>query len=210
MQGESALVRDAGDELIKIMLFYIGVGEKRTKRMDDIVDAFGLKSYFPSIEAESETLDFDALAQRIETWNGEESFQLNTIRKLISNYFESEESDSEQLNDLIKQFELLDNSLNNKEINVVDKIVSESLSTVRKIQTSEIERSDDASFHIASAFMFVENAINIPTSLDENWKKNGELKYQALVALNEKQEMTADMDGSQLSCLLYTSPSPRD
>ena len=60
MQGESALVRDAGDELIKIMLFYIGVGEKRTKRMDDIVDAFGLKSYFPSVEAESETLDFDA------------------------------------------------------------------------------------------------------------------------------------------------------
>ena len=31
-QGESDLVRDAGDELIKIMLYYIGVGERRTKR----------------------------------------------------------------------------------------------------------------------------------------------------------------------------------
>ena len=38
--GESALVRDPGDELIKIMLFYTGVGEKRSERMDEIVSHF--------------------------------------------------------------------------------------------------------------------------------------------------------------------------
>jgi len=46
VHGESALVRDPADELIKIMLFYTGVGEKRTERMDEIVDAFKCHQLF--------------------------------------------------------------------------------------------------------------------------------------------------------------------
>ena len=38
LQGESALVRDPGEELIKVMLFYIAMGETRTEKMNEIVN----------------------------------------------------------------------------------------------------------------------------------------------------------------------------
>jgi len=165
-QGESALVRDAGDELVKIMLFYIGVGEKRTKRMDHIVDSFGLHDYFPRLKLTNETIDFDGLQKRIEKWHSEEDFPLKTVRQLISSYFETDQADNSQLDELIGKFG---------------------------------ERNDDSSFHLASAFMFVEGTVSEPERVDGNWQKNGELKYRALNALNQQKELTEDLDGSQLS-----------
>jgi len=198
-QGESALVRDAGDELIKIMLFYIGVGETRTERMSSIVTAFGLDDYFPSIDSDVEAVDFDGLKQRIEKLGSADGLQLKGIRKLVSSYFETDQKDNEQLDDLIKQFEILDASVKDKEINVIDKIVVESLAAVKNIRSGKIERNEDSGFHIASAFMFVEKTINEPDHVDKNWQLNGELKYEALAALNKQEEMTADLDGAQLS-----------
>ena len=198
-QGESALVRDAGDELIKIMLFYIGVGETRTERMDEIVAAFDLHDYFPSTNSDIKDVDFDAIKQRIESLSDGDEIQLTGIRKLVSSYFEAEQNDSEQLDDLIKQFEKLDSLIKDKKIDVIDEIVAESLSAVKNIRAGEVERNEDSGFHIASAFMFVEKTINEPGHVDENWQLSGELKHQALVALNQHEEMSADLDGSQLS-----------
>jgi len=198
-QGESALVRDAGDELIKIMLFYIGVGENRTERMDEIVAAFDLHDYFPSTNSDAKNVDFEGIKQRIEALGEAEEFQLTGIRKLVSSYFETEQKDNEQLDDLIKQFEKLDSLIKDKQIDVIDEIVAESLTAVKNIRAGEVERNEDSGFYIASAFMFVEKTINEPGHVDENWQLSGELKHQALIALNQHEEMSADLDGSQLS-----------
>lgn len=65
-QGESALVRDPGEEVIKIMLFYTGVGSLRTDKMDSIASAFSLHHYFSNLDGFSETRSHDVIQAEID------------------------------------------------------------------------------------------------------------------------------------------------
>ena len=104
--GESALVRDPGDELVKIMLFYTGVGEKRTERMDKIVNAFKLHEYFPALDLQTEAVDFTELEVNIEKAKIDHALPLPLIRQLVSAYFEEEQADTSGLDEVIDQVDL--------------------------------------------------------------------------------------------------------
>ena len=103
--GESALVRDPGDELVKIMLFYTGVGEKRTERMDKIVNAFKLHEYFPALDFQTEVVDYAQLEIELSKLKTEHDLPLPLIRQLVSAYFEDEQGDAASLAEVSTQIQ---------------------------------------------------------------------------------------------------------
>jgi len=197
--GESALVRDPGEELVKIMLFYTGVGEKRTERMDQIVDAFKLQEYFPALRLQTEAVGFDALEAGLQQLKDSGELPLALIRQLVSNYFETEQQDTSSLDEILEQLSIVEKAADQHEIGVVSKVLKDSSELVKGIRAGVIEANEDTGFHLASALMFVENSINNPYEVDQNWQQNGQLKQQALQALTNQEELTGAMDGSHLT-----------
>jgi len=197
--GESALVRDPADELIKIMLFYTGVGEKRTERMDEIVDAFKLQEYFPALKLDEDAVDFNLLEANLIKLRDNSDLPLTLIRQLVTSYFETEQTDSSGLVDMLAQLEILETETEKQDAGIVHEISVQAAEIVRGIRRGLVQRDDDTGFHLASALMFVENSINNPDDVDSNWLQNGQLKRQALVALNNQEDLTEAMDGAHLS-----------
>ncbi len=197
--GESALVRDPADELIKIMLFYTGVGEKRTERMDEIVDKFKLQEYFPALKFDEDAVDFDQLERNLGQLNDHGDLPLTLIRQLVTSYFETEQSDSSGLVDMLTQLEILEKATEKQDAGIIHEISAQATEVVRGIRRGLVQRDEDTGFHLASALMFVENSIHNPDDVDINWLQNGQLKRQALIALNNQEELTEAMDGSHLS-----------
>jgi len=199
VHGESALVRDPADELIKIMLFYTGVGEKRTERMDEIVAAFKLQEYFPALKLDEDAVDFTLLEENLTELRDKGELPLTLIRQLVTNYFETEPSDNNDLAETLTQLEILEKATEKYKVGVVSEISAQASEIARGIRRGVVQRDDDTGFHLASALMFVENSINNPDDVDSNWLQNGQLKRQALIALNNQEELTDAMDGSHLS-----------
>ncbi|MBL4672310.1 MAG: Hpt domain-containing protein, partial [Arenicella sp.] len=199
LHGESALVRDPADELIKIMLFYTGVGEKRTERMDEIVDAFKLQEYFPALKIEEDAVDFNQLEANLEQLKGDDDLPLTLIRQLVTSYFETEQHDSSGLVDMLTQLEILEKATEKQDAGIVYEISAQASEVVRGLRRGLVQRDEDTGFHLASALMFVENSIHNPDDVDSNWLQNGQLKRQALIALNNQEELTDSMDGVHLS-----------
>jgi len=198
-QGESGLVRDPGEELIKIMLFYTGVGEKRTERMDEIVDAFKLHEYFPALKLQTETIGLQTLEQNLEQLRDGQELPLQLVRQMVSSYFETEQTDSSALTEIIDQLEAVEVTMDQHEVGIVGEVFSEAKRVFESIRSGLVERNEDSGFHLASAFMFVENSINNPDGVDQNWLQNGQLKRQALAALSNQDELTQAMDGAHLT-----------
>jgi len=196
LHGESALVTDPGEELVKLMLFYIGVGEVRTERMDEIVDAFALQEYFPALKLATDTIDFAALQERLVQWREKPELPLSLIRQLVTNYFEDEQTDNAQLDEIVGQFTTLKQAAELNDAGLITDVVGKLLDSFSGIRKGIVERNDDVAFHLASAFMFV---VNEPQQVGQNWLQNGELKLQALAAINNQQELSTDMDGSHLT-----------
>jgi chemosensory pili system protein ChpA (sensor histidine kinase/response regulator) len=197
--GEAALVRDPADELIKIMLFYTGVGEKRTERMDEIVYAFKLQEYFPALKTDEDTVDFDQLEKNLSQLNDHGDLPLTLIRQLVTSYFETEQSDSSGLVDILAQLEILEKATEKQEAGIVYEISAQATEVVRGIRLGLVQRDEDTGFYLASALMFVEHSIHNPDDVDANWLQNGQLKRKALIALNNQEELTDAMDGAHLS-----------
>jgi len=198
-QGESALVRDSGDELVKIMLFYIGVGDERSERMTEIINAFNLQEYFPALKQEYASFDFDALVIRLQEWHEQEDFPLNSIRQLISGYFEDSDASNDKLDDISKKLTSLEESIASHDLTVIDDVVAQLHRAFNNIREGVVEKNEESGFYMASAFMYVESTVNEPEQVDESWLESGELKVKALNALNNQEELTQDLDGSQLS-----------
>jgi len=198
LQGESGLVRDPGEELIKLMLFYTGVGEKRTERMDDIVDAFKLQEYFPALKIQDAS-NLLAVESALEQVKLGDEVPLVLVRQLVTGYFESEERENRQLLDILEPLEEAKEKLSAADVGVVGEVVNEAAQTVQNMRRGLVKSDDDTGFHLASALMFVENSINNPHEVDQHWLQNGQLKLRALQALNNQEELTDDMDGTHLT-----------
>jgi len=199
LQGESALVRKPGEELIKLMLFYIGVGEKRTERMDEIVGAFSLEEYFPALKTSVEEFDEELLRTEFEALNKQGELPLPLIRQLVTNYFEVEQQDNKGLAEIIEQLQIVCDAAGKHELGVFSEILNASVETAKGIRNGLIERNEDSGFHLASALIFVENSLSASDAIDENWFNNGKVKLRALTALNNQEEITPDMDGVNLT-----------
>ncbi|MFT6408776.1 MAG: hypothetical protein ACJAQ6_002198, partial [Arenicella sp.] len=197
--GESALVRDPADELIKIMLFYTGVGEKRTERMDEIGDAFKLHEYFPALKLDEDAVDFSQLEANLANLKDNGDLPLTLIRQLVTSYFEVEQADSSGLVEILAQLEILEKATEKQDTGIVHEISAQASEVIRGMRRGLVQRDEDTGFHLASALMFIENSIHHPDDVDSNWLQNGQLKRQALIALNNQEELTDALDGTHLS-----------
>ncbi len=198
-QGESALVRDPGDELVKIMLFYTGVGEKRTERMDEIVNAFKLQEYFPALDLQTDAVDFDKLEAGLVAIKEKQELPLPLIRQLVTHYFEVEQSDSSSLQEIIDQIEVVYTTVEDRELGVIEDVVVQVRTVLRALRTGLVQRDEDTAFHVASALMFVESTFNNPEDCDNDWLQNGLLKQRALAALSNQEALTEEMEGTHLT-----------
>ena len=199
LQGESALVRNPGEELIKLMLFYIGVGEKRTERMDEIVAAFSLEEYFPALKTSTEEFDEVSMQEEVKKLNQQGELPLPLIRQLVTHYFEVEPTDNTGLDEITQQLEDVRAAASSHELGVFAQVLDECAETVVGMRNGIVERNEDTGFHLASAMMFVENTLSDTDAIDEYWFNNGKAKLRSLKALNNQEEITPDMDGSNLT-----------
>ncbi|MFT6031918.1 MAG: chemosensory pili system protein ChpA (sensor histidine kinase/response regulator) [Arenicella sp.] len=197
--GESALVRDPADELIKIMLFYTGVGEKRTERMDEISDAFKLHEYFPALKLDDDSVDFNQLEANLTELKNNGDLPLTIIRQLVTSYFETEQLDSSGLVDALAQLEILEKATEKEDAGIVYEVSAQAAEVIRGLRRGLIQRDEDTGFHLASALMFIESSIQNPSDVDGFWLQSGKLKRQALIALNNQEELTDALDGTHLS-----------
>ena len=198
-RGESALVRDPGEELIKIMLFYTGVGETRTERMNEIVEAFSLQNYFPALQDLSESIDYDKIQSQLEEFRQSTELPLPFIRQLVTKYFEHEQVDGSALLEIVEQMEILSKPFEKADIEVVSPLVIESLEVVKGLRNGSIESTEDTGFHLAAAIIFVESGFSGVEQVDEQWVQNGQLKLAALQAINNHQQVSDDIDREHLT-----------
>ena len=178
--GESALVRDPGDELVKIMLFYTGVGEKRTERMDKIVNAFKLHEYFPALDFQTEVVDYAQLEIELSKLKTEHDLPLPLIRQLVSAYFEDEQGDAASLAEVSTQIQSVHHKMKGRNLSVIDEVMTQVLAVLDGIEKGAVKRDDDTSFHIASALMFVEGTLMNPAGCDDDWLQNRTAKSSCL------------------------------
>ena len=197
--GESALVRNPRDELVKIMLFYIGSAEVRTERMDEIVDAFKLSDYFPDLKDGSDKYQPAEIESQLHAVHEAGGLQLPLIRQLVTSFFEEEEPDSSILEDISEQITSASNVFSKADIDIATPLVAETLEVVKGLRIGSLVKSEEIGFHLAAAIMFIEGGVTGSTSVDEYWVENGLHKIQALTAINNHEELTADMDGSSLT-----------
>ena len=197
-KGESGLVRDPGEELIRLMLFYVGVGEKRTERMDELVDAFKLQEYFPSLQLQ-ESININLLEENLEKVNADSELPLTLVRRLVTSYFESEEKSTDMLREIEDQLTATEKGLAQADVGIVSDVVTQATSLIKSMRRGTVSSDDDTGFHLASALMFVENSITNYDEIDHHWYQNGQLKLHALEALVNQQDLTTEMDGTHLT-----------
>ncbi|MFT7526314.1 MAG: chemosensory pili system protein ChpA (sensor histidine kinase/response regulator) [Arenicella sp.] len=198
-QGESALVRDPGEELIKIMLFYTGVGAVRTERMDEIVLAFQLQNYLPGLQELAATPDYAHIQTQLEFIHESEDLPLQFIRQLVSAFFEEQDANTESIKEIVEKMQKVEEAFYATDIDVISPVVREATEVFRGLRNGSIENTDDCSFHLAAAIMFVENSLGSLDRVDQDWVSNGELKLRALRALNNQEKIINESDGSNLS-----------
>lgn len=199
-QGESALVRDPGDELIKVMLFYTGVGTSRTERMDEVAKAFSLNEFFPALDRTDITsINYKELSQDIVDFNKSYDLPVGKVRQLTAQYFDDVENGEGVLDELIEHTKVAEEKFEKADLPVLSPIVDQVGELIRGLRSGKIQPDEDNGFHLAAAVLFVENTLTHVDSLDEYWVQTGELKLSALKAINSHQEITSEMDGSQLS-----------
>ena len=198
-QGESGLVRDPGEELIKVMLFYIGIAESRTDRMEEIMEAFNLHEYFPTLQDLPEVNDYKKIQQQLEGLRESSGISLRGLRQVITNYFDEEQADSNNLTDMGEEMKKISAVFETADIEVITPVVIESSKIVEGLKNGTLTNSDDVGFHLAAAIMFIESSINGVESVDEHWVQNGEIKLHALQTLNNQGQITSEMDGTHLS-----------
>ena len=198
MKGESALVRDPGEELIKLMLFYIGVGEKRTERMDELVDAFKLQEYFPSLKLQDSS-NLALLEQNLERLSDDSDLPLALVRRLVTTYFESDDKPTDSLREIEEQLAITEQGVGAAEVGIVNEVLSEAINLIKSMRRGLVASDDDTGFHLASALMFIENSINNHDEIDHHWYQNGQLKLRALTALNNQEDISEELDGTHLT-----------
>jgi len=199
LQGESGLVSDPGEELIKIMLFYTGVGEKRSARMDEVSDAFELQNFFPALKVTNDSVSVEELRTNLVRLRDNDNLSLQSLRQKITHFFENEQQDSKELLAIIDQLDEFKALLKETDVSVVNDVVNATSDTMAAIRKGIVEPDDDTSFHLASAVMFIESSVLHPEEIDDGWRESGELKLSALRALISQEQLTPEMDGAHIT-----------
>ena len=192
IQGESALVRDPGEELIRTMLLYIAMGSQRTERMDEIASAFNLREYFPALQTEADLTDIKSYPVKLKGLGREINAPLARVRESISQYFEKQPADSALLKVVSEQLkEVIDNTQKHDTQIIVD-LLNECNSTVIGLSNNTIENNEDTAFYLASALIYIDSSISHAENFGRNTFRNGQQKLKTLRALNNQEELTAD------------------
>ena len=198
LQGESALVRDPGDELVKIMLFYVGVAKNRSERMEQISDAFALQDYFPALVENAQHIDMNELTNKLALMKDNLPLPVSAIRQLVGSYFEGQ-TDVSQLLEIADQIEQLSSLAEEHNVDIVLDLCDRISAVIKGLRNGSIDHDSDTSFHMASAVMFIETGLDDPTQVDKHWIENGKLRIKALEAIINHEQIGSEFDGTQLT-----------
>ncbi|MEO0367581.1 MAG: Hpt domain-containing protein, partial [Pseudomonadota bacterium] len=197
--GESALVSDPGEELIKIMLFYTATAEQRTDRIEEIVAAFALEGYFGDEELAASQEDINQAVRGLIAMSSTVNEPVVRTKQLVTDYFESDTPTDAQLLELAQQLEIILTAARENNVEILARLTQEALNVVRGIRDGVVAADDETGFHLASAIIFIENCVSFPNEFDNFAFETGSLKLSALNALNTSAPLTTEMDGTQLS-----------
>lgn len=198
-QGEPALVRDSGDELVKIMLFYVGIAEVRTDTMGVISKAFELDQYFPTLRGSNDVLDYAAVQLQIDSFAQQDKTDLSIIRQLVNAYFDENGETPQALNELSMQAANARKRFQSVDIFVLSALLVRIESVILALKDGVIEKTDDTGFHIASAIIFVENSLSGYERVDKNWVSKGESLLNTLESIESRHAVKNSNDNANIT-----------
>lgn len=199
-QGESALVRDPGEELIRVMLLYIAMSDNRTDKMDEIFTAFSLGDYFPAVESEADLAGFARLSNELKKLSEEINAPLARVRELTAQYFEGApdnqmtSADNDTLDSILDKLGVIVSVANKYDLDVITELLDESRNTIKGLRNDTIKADDSTAFYLASALMFVDSSITKIEEFDRNALNNGEQKLKSIRALNNNEEPNENVE----------------
>ncbi|HAU67342.1 MAG TPA: hypothetical protein DCW52_02975, partial [Gammaproteobacteria bacterium] len=181
--GESALVSDPADELVKIMLFYSVAGEQRSERMSEIVEAFRLQDYFIETSSVASQEELNELMKNLIALAPVAKARVSKTRDLATDYFESEAPSDEHLTSLIDELAALQSSAEQHNVGPIADLCKEAQELVSKIRLGDVVADDETGFHLASAIIFIDTSVSFPNEYDADAHETGQDKLLALRAV---------------------------
>ncbi len=197
--GESALVSDPADELVKIMLFYVVAGEQRSPQMAEIVAAFSLQDYFVESAAAASEQQISELIKGLLAMSPNARGLVSKTRDLVTDYFESESPSDEHLIAFINELEALEHYAQEHAVEFLAALCRQSTELVKGIRSGEVIANDETGFHLASAIIFIDNCVSFPNEFDVDAYETGQSKLLALSALSDASSAQIAPNSSTLS-----------
>ena len=199
-QGESALVSNSGEDLIKIMLFYIGYANKRSPNMGEIIEAFKLQNYFPELQSTANaSLDMDQVRSNLQALQDQDHFALYALQQKLTHYFESEQDNPSELIEIIEQLDDAKKLAENAQVDVVYDLLEAASKVMQNVQKGVIKSDENTGLHLASAILFIDNSLQNASALDDQWQENGQLRLNALNALNSQNQPSLKAQSTDLT-----------
>ncbi len=179
--GESALIQETPEELIRRMLFEIGRCDEALPAVQEIRSAFDLDVLLTGeIAVDEDELaalpDQEQLARLSESVAGD----LETAQDLLSAYFASSSGDGGSLEPLIGHVSSIRARAEEQSIEPIRQLAGELADIGHAIESGQSVSREDASLEMAAALLFIEESLKGEHTPDLDWKDEMEGKAERL------------------------------
>ncbi|MEM7196210.1 MAG: Hpt domain-containing protein [Pseudomonadota bacterium] len=197
-ESSATIVADPPDELVRRMLYYIGTTNVDSEKINEIKEVTGLRSWFDESSRHVELDRFAPLREKARAYAIDlDEQQLQHIEEYLDKYFAGE-LDRQGVTRLLASLNQLAISSENAELELIAELIICIRDTVRIIESDRsILQESTADIKVASSMLLVQDIMNDPDRIDEDWYQSTEARLSELRAIIDRD--SDDPGGAQLA-----------
>lgn len=189
-KGESALIRDGGEPVVRHMLFAILMAENRSNPMQDVIGRFNLRSYSQAATVESSkdqiALRQAGLRQVQEKIAGK--VDLPDIQRRMTEFFSAGRDGDLHLDDVSSQMRALANACEDQGLYELQHLANElSEITVKLELDKDLYQEESGSLHAATAIMIIDQSFSGEVVPDDDWERKIDANLAQLKRMQGKE-----------------------
>ncbi|MDJ0955262.1 MAG: Hpt domain-containing protein [Arenicellales bacterium] len=194
--GEAAIAKDRDENLIKQMLYDIGVSSSDSAVVKEIQHAFNLSEIIRGETIEQPLKDIPpTLGQELEA-------ELGSIKENITDYFESVDRDPERLDQIVQGLRSIATRVEQEDSSNLVELITEVVNVLNLAGTQLDGMDENAiALQVAESLILLEEILKSKSDLVEDWPQSVNEKVEGLRNIREHSADATDAAGLKVARL---------
>lgn len=171
--GEAGLIREPADELVKAILYYIGRADSADPAVAMIQQEFDLAALLPKETGALAAAPLGGLPSQeaLRSVTAALSGEIEVAQEMLSAYFDPEQPEADQLDDLIDLLHRMASTLETLGVHPLRELVTELEQTCKAVVQGEVADLDGASLQMAGSLLLIENSARELDKPGTDWQR---------------------------------------